>query len=446
MKGPILVSEGSVPGDMRPTEGQVPRRIFTDPVVYEQELRRIFLPCWLFVCHESELPHPGDYVTREMGEDPVIVVRDEDGQIRVLLNSCRHRGMRVCQVDSGNSAHFRCPYHGWTYRNNGTLTGVPARAKAYGGSLDRSELGLRAARTESYAGLVFACWDDGAESLQEYLGGMTWYLDLLFGRSSRGLEVVGPPHRWVVETNWKIPADNFVGDAYHTIMTHGFLSAIGRAPSDPLRNMHGHAVSVGNGHGLGLIKSPPGETEIPFLGLPEALWDDYRANLSPDQVGVLSNIRNAHGTVFPNLSFLHPAFESGARSGERHVSYLSLRQWQPKSPTQIEAWSWLLVDRDAPQGWKEESRRRYTLQFGPAGTFEQDDAVVWTEVTKAARGVVAKDMNFDYSMGLGGAPGPDDTWLGPGVAFATDYTEANQRAFFEEWRRRMSVDQTEWGP
>ena len=214
---------------VRPDEGQIPASIFADPAVYQMEMDRIFTRCWLFVAHESEIPSPGDYVTRYMGEQPVIVVRDEDGVIRVLLNVCRHHGMRVCRADLGNSSHFRCPYHGFTYKNTGDLIGVPFEKELYAGGLDKSQMGLLQARAERHAGLIFATWNPQAESLDAYLGPMKWYLDLLVGRAE--MEVVGPPHRNELRANWKLPAENAASDAYHTMHTHASNPEIGLTPS-----------------------------------------------------------------------------------------------------------------------------------------------------------------------------------------------------------------------
>ena len=146
--------------DMDLDAGRIPAYLFNDPQVYQRELETIFERCWQCVGHASEVPEPGDYVTRYLGPDPVIVVRSEDSQVRVLLNVCRHRGMRICRSDLGNSAHFRCPYHGWTYRNDGQLTGVPYQQLAYGDTLDRTAIQLREARVAEYGGLIFATWDE----------------------------------------------------------------------------------------------------------------------------------------------------------------------------------------------------------------------------------------------------------------------------------------------
>src|SRR5260370_1155394 len=94
---------------------------FTDPDVYRGEQDRIFARCWLYVAHDSQVPKAGDFVTNFMGEESVIVCRDGEGRVRVFVNSCRHRGMRVCRTDAGNTGTFQCPYHGWTYDVKGRL-------------------------------------------------------------------------------------------------------------------------------------------------------------------------------------------------------------------------------------------------------------------------------------------------------------------------------------
>jgi len=122
--------------------GLISRRIFIEPEIYERELERIFARCWLFLCHERQIPRPGDFLTTSMGEDPVLVMRESEGRVRACLNVCGHRGNRLCGADDGNAATFTCAYHGWTYRNDGRLVGVPYLKEADHGELRRPRWGL----------------------------------------------------------------------------------------------------------------------------------------------------------------------------------------------------------------------------------------------------------------------------------------------------------------
>ena len=109
--------------------GLVSREIFVDEDVYQREQERIFCKQWLFIGHGSQIPNAGDYFASRMGEESVILVRGKDGQARVFLNSCRHRGMKVCRYDEGNAPVFTCPYHGWSYGLNGDLSACRASKK-----------------------------------------------------------------------------------------------------------------------------------------------------------------------------------------------------------------------------------------------------------------------------------------------------------------------------
>ena len=132
----------SVNGLVDVDKGIISREIFVNEEIYRQEQEQVFARAWLFIGHQSQIPNPGDFFVSSMGEESVILCRDRAGRIRVFLNSCRHRGMKVCRYDEGNTVEFMCPYHGWSYGTDGALVGVPFLKDAYGAQLDRSQWGL----------------------------------------------------------------------------------------------------------------------------------------------------------------------------------------------------------------------------------------------------------------------------------------------------------------
>ena len=405
-------------------KGLVSRRIFIERDIYEQELEQIFARCWLFLCHESQIPEPGDFFSTYMGEDPVLVMRDTGGKVNAFLNVCRHRGNRVCRADVGNAASFTCSYHGWTYGNDGRLTGVPYLQEAYYGQLDRSKWGLiPVAQIDSYKGLFFATFDPAAPPLLEYLGEMTWYMDAFFDRLEGGIEVLGGMHKWVLPCNWKIPADSFGGDPYHVGWTHRSALTTGFGGDfRAKRENTGAMVHPGNGHcinatGPGDIVDPP---------FPEIV--DYEEKIRPEverRLGARYQVINPIvGTVFPNFSI-------------QRASARTFRVWHPRGPDKIEIWSCLYVDKAAPPEVKEALRLGSIQSFSPAGVFEQDDMDNWQECTQTCRGVVSRRYSINMQMGLG-----HEGFNGDLMAWASDYrfSEMNPRAFYRRWAQMMAAN------
>ncbi|MBS1878942.1 MAG: Rieske 2Fe-2S domain-containing protein [Actinobacteria bacterium] len=414
-------------------DGLISRRIFTDPAIFELEKERIFGRAWFFVGHETEIPEPGDLVARPVGMDPGILVRDDEGEIRVLLNSCRHRGMRVCRTDRENARFLRCPYHGWVYKTSGELVSAAAESHYGPDELRKEEFGLiQAAQVDQIQGLIFATWDPEAPPLQEYLGDMAYYLDLVFGRTDGGLEVVGTPQVWEVDTAWKFGTDNYT-DNYHVFSTHHSLVDLGMLPNDPDFASHGHMIDAGNGHVLHFVQGPPDDEEFRAFGLPEELREQMRRNLPPDKLQIAEPSGISVGTVWPTFHYMH--LQSSDVIDGKQEPFMNLRMEEPISPTRTRMWAWFMVDRTASPEFKRRSQECYVRTFGPAGLFDQDDMENWEDCTRANMGPAARRYTLHHRMGVDREPISD--WPGPGRVWADSYGEMTQRAWYGQWLRQM---------
>src|SRR5215510_2733290 len=199
---------------------QVHGRLYYDPAIFEEELEKIWYREWIFIGHDSEVPDPGDYVVRRIARQPIVITRGDDGQVRVLLNRCPHRGNAVCQTERGNTRVFRCAYHGWTFDNAGDLLGVSFRS-GYDESFRKEEMGMtRVPRLGSYRGLLFASLSADGISLDEHLGQGRKYIDQFVDLSPTGeIEVQAGIHKMRVQSNWKMYVENGV-DNYHANFVH----------------------------------------------------------------------------------------------------------------------------------------------------------------------------------------------------------------------------------
>ncbi|MEA2331828.1 MAG: hypothetical protein QOH58_1966 [Thermoleophilaceae bacterium] len=195
------------------TPAALPARLYRDPEVAELEQRRIFERTWQLAAHVSSLPGPGRYFTASAGNQPVLLLRDQDGTLRAFRNVCRHRGSRLLAGSGDCGKAIRCRYHGWTYRLDGELIGVP-EARAIPG-LDKSRLGLFPVRVEVLAGLVFVNLDPHARPLAEQVAGLPERL------APYGIEGLVPhrPYDGAQPANWKIVADNYL-EGYHVPIAH----------------------------------------------------------------------------------------------------------------------------------------------------------------------------------------------------------------------------------
>ena len=100
------------------------REAFTDPDLFELEMKYIFEGNWIYLAHESQLPNNNDYLTTYIGRQPIVISRDKEGELHALINACSHRGAMLCRRKKDNRSTFTCPFHGWTFSNNGKLLKV----------------------------------------------------------------------------------------------------------------------------------------------------------------------------------------------------------------------------------------------------------------------------------------------------------------------------------
>lgn len=399
--------------------GLVNRRVFTDPGIYEMELERIFGRSWLVLGHESQIPRAGSFVATYMAEDPVLLVRQRDGGVAAFLNSCRHRGMKVCRADMGTTPVFRCAYHGWTYGLDGSLLSVPSLEEGYARSLGTSHWGLiRVPRVSSYGGFVFGNWDEDAPPLEEALGDITFLLDPFVDRQEGGCELVGGVQKWVIPGNWKLAAEQFANDMYHSFILHASawqsLAPEGTELSSMVLPREGSQMTSG-GSGGGWFHDPEGNGAA---ALGPVLGGDFFSEAAREHIGEVaaSGPIGCHATVFPNFSFL----------GAFRVA----RVWHPRGPDRMEVWSWVLVDRAHSPELKAAWRRFASVTFGPTGTFEQDDGEIWDDCQKVAQGRVARQVPLNYQMGLG--RDTQDHPLYPGRVNHV-YSDNAARGFYERW-------------
>jgi phenylpropionate dioxygenase-like ring-hydroxylating dioxygenase large terminal subunit len=452
--GPVL-SDGTPLRDLIDYERrEVSMRLLSDPEIFRLEMKNLFGRTWTVLAHESEIPQPGDYVMRYIGLDPVIVTRDRKMGINVMLNVCPHRGMQICRAEGGKGQTFKCPYHGWSFTNEGRFIGAPiAREEMHGNILPKAELGLTKARVETYAGMIFANWDHNAESLDEFLGDIKFYTDLMFDRSEAGLEVLGPPQRFVVRANWKCPGEQHAGDGYHNLTLHYSLQELEMMAGgeDKPTSMAGVNVSA-NGHGLRCVD----QTE-PFINLlkdkglekmslaeklqnqpPPGMTPDQLPELqkrfSEDELRLLADCPPCVGGLFPNVG----CFALNMPMPDGMSSLISWHAFVPLSPGEFEFYTWYFVEKTATPELRERMSNTANLSFGVSGFVETDDADTWPQMTKMAQGYMGSQQKIRYHALLGERR--PENWPGGGHVYDGFGKDDNQWNWWVTYFDKMLKD------
>jgi p-cumate 2,3-dioxygenase alpha subunit len=348
---------------------RVHRRAFLDAEILERERARIFDRSWLYVGHESEVEGPGDFRARDVGGRPIIFVRGYDGVVRVLLNSCTHRGAQVCRERKGSAKSFQCFYHGWTFSSEGTLIGVPEE-DGYGAGFSREALGLRSVpRLEGYRGFYFVNFDAKCASLADYLAGAKEYLDLVADQSAVGMEIVGGSQRYGIRANWKLLVENSY-DGYHGQIAHArylkYLAstgAVGRVDG----GASNRAIDLGNGHAVLEYTAPWGRPVahwVPAFGESarpelEAIRIELEARVGAERARRICTTSRNLG-IFPNLVI-------------NDIMAITVRTFFPSAPDEMQVDAWTLAPKNEPHEHRRHRLENFLTFLGPGGFATPDD-------------------------------------------------------------------------
>ena len=419
--GPYIVDDPGA-GDFR-----LDRSVLVDPEILALERERVFDRSWIYAGHDSEIPRPGDFATRAVAGRPVIFCRDSGGEVRLLLNTCRHRGARVCRERRGNARRFSCFYHGWSYDNDGRLAAVPG-AEAYPESFDRAALGLASPpRLAQYRGFWFACFDAGAPDLAAWLGGAREYVDLVVDQSPEGrMEIVRGVQEYDIRANWKLLVENSFDD-YHLRTTHAtwleYMRDSGvdvRAPRGLMLPKPGVGKDLGNGHAVidnANFRGRPVAAWIPGYGddarpVVEAARAELEARLGPARAERVANT-NRNLLVFPNLMI-------------NDGSSVTIRTFWPAAPDRMQVTAWALGAVGEGAAMRRLRLDAFLTFYGPGGLATPDDVEALEQVQQ---GIAATAGEVRWSV------------MTRGIAKAGEQLNSDElhlRAFWRRWNRLMT--------
>lgn len=357
--------------------------VYRDQSIFDLEMERLWYRTWVYVGHESEVPKAGDFVAKWIGLQPVLMTRDREGKLHLLLNRCTHRGNQVCAREKGNALSFTCPFHAWNFGLDGSLLGY-AFPDGYK-DLDKSTLGLgRVPRVASYRGFVFGSFASDGETLEEHLGGAAETLDRLVATSPEGaVEITAGFLKHRVKANWKFVLDNEC-DGYHPAFVHSSIFSVADSGIGSLYGAKSTAVSRDYGNGHTEIDLRP---EFRRIGKPLGWFGTTREKL-PDYAASMDAAYGAekardimidgtpHVMIFPNL----------------FIAEIQLFVIQPLGPDDTIQNVTALQFRGAPD-LNRRMRQQTMGSVGPAGLLLADDSEMYE---RTQRGVEASKADWVY--------------------------------------------------
>ncbi|MBI3798938.1 MAG: Rieske 2Fe-2S domain-containing protein [Deltaproteobacteria bacterium] len=407
-------------------EDRVHGSVYAEPRIFAEEMERIFHRGWVYVGHAGEIPEPGDFRLKKIGQQSVIMVRGEDGQVRLLMNRCRHRANTVCQVERGNAKTFRCAYHGWTYRNNGDLSAVTYQ-DGYDASFHKEDYGLSPVpRMDMYRGFIFGSLSPAGITLDEHLGQPAKeQLDLFVDLSPAGeLDVTAGVHKYGYRGNWKFQLENGM-DGYHPNFVHQtFFTAVQKRTGLKLDLFTSHSTGLtrdlGNGHVM-LDSREYNKTNSHLLraALPTMPGgDDYKEAMvqryGHERAEEILTAGGTHMLVFPNLILIG----------------VQIRVVQPISESETQVFLYPTLLKGVAPAMNIGRLRGHEAFFGPAGKGAVDDLEMFE---RNQAGLSARvDPWLLLSRGMQRERRDVDGTL---IAQMTD--EVTQRGIWRQWKKMM---------
>ena len=393
--------------------------LYTDPDVFQDEMERIFYRSWVYVAHDSEIPNPGDYKTTFIGLIPVIVTRDAQMKIHVLINRCMHRGATVCAWEKGNTNSFQCPYHAWEYGLDGSLKAVGMPRGYNEGEVDFKTHGLvAAAKVDSYRGILFASLLETPDiSLDEKLGGAKKYIDLYTDLSPTSQLLVGQTgvYKHPYEGNWKIQVEGSV-EGYHAPFTHATaFEVMNRKMGGLLKDYEKSGLlGLDVGHGNNVLQ---------VYDLPDAVveqrWDKAYRDLLIDAHGyeqAMNAMRSRFNMViFPNFAILEYQF----------------RVIRPITPTSTEVRIYHTALKNVPKQINTRRVREHEFFYGPSSFGGPDDYAIFNRMQEGY-----KAGNVPWVLLNRGVE--TERVDAQGVRIGDLTQETQQRAPYYEYRRLMA--------
>ena len=417
---------------------EVHRDVYIDEEVFRLEMEHLFANTWVYVGHDSQVPNPGDYYGTEVGTQPVLMVRHTDGVVRVLHNRCPHKGVRITTESCGNAGKFfRCPYHAWSFKTDGSLLAIPLKKGYENTGLEQSHAanGMTPVRhVRNYRGFVFAKLNDAGADFEEFFGESLSSIDNMVDRSPEGrLEVAGGVLRYMHTCNWKMLVENQT-DTCHPIVAH--------------ESSAGTAINVWKNAPPGTPKPMAVEIFAPFMA-PYEFYEDMGIRVWPNghgHTGVTNSIHADYASVPGYFDQMVAAYgEDRARAilGESRHNTIYYPNLMMKGPIQLlRLFKPLAANRTLVESW--------TFRLVGAPDLLLERTLMYNRLINAPTSVVGHDDLEMYERAQLGLHVDANQWVNlqrlydpeeqaDTTVVTNGTTELQMRNQFRAWSKFMTV-------